>query len=111
MTPATSSAGTSWASRASGRSPDGLALVSALWCRYCFGVTDSGAEIAPNDPNWDRLQELSKRARDTPSLWLTMREVYGDLADNPIFVSAFSKALNDLWATGTSATLLRYTTA
>lgn len=29
---------------------------SALWCHYCAGLTDSGAEIAPNDPNWDRLQ-------------------------------------------------------
>ena len=33
----------------------GLALVSALWCRYCYGTTDSGAVIEPNDPSWERL--------------------------------------------------------
>src|SRR5690606_31425804 len=27
-----------------------LALVSALWARYCYGETDSGAPIAPNSP-------------------------------------------------------------
>ena len=40
---------------AAGKGITGLALESALWCRYCFGETDSGAVIEPNDPNWDRL--------------------------------------------------------
>ncbi|HTM77529.1 MAG TPA: mannitol dehydrogenase family protein, partial [Devosia sp.] len=40
---------------AAGQSVTGLALVSALWCRYCYGTTESGAVIAPNDPSWDRL--------------------------------------------------------
>ena len=44
----------------------GLALESALWCRYCFGTTDSGAVIEPNDPNWDRLVEISKKAKTDP---------------------------------------------
>ena len=41
---------------AAGQGISGLALESALWCRYCYGETDSGAVIEPNDPNWDRLQ-------------------------------------------------------
>ena len=49
-----------------GRPVDGLALESALWCRYCFGKTESGKEIAPNDPAWDRLQGATKPARKDP---------------------------------------------
>ena len=48
---------------AAGKGVSGLALESALWCRYCFGETDSGAVIDPNDPNWDRLQAASKAAK------------------------------------------------
>ena len=29
-----------------GQGAPGLALVSALWCRYCYGVSESGREIA-----------------------------------------------------------------
>ena len=47
-----------------GKGVAGLALESALWCRYCFGTTDSGAVIEPNDPNWERLQATAKAAKD-----------------------------------------------
>ena len=33
-----------------GQTVDGLALESALWCRYCYGETDAGETIPPNDP-------------------------------------------------------------
>ncbi|MEP6827453.1 MAG: mannitol dehydrogenase family protein, partial [Aestuariivirga sp.] len=36
-----------------GKSINGLALTSALWCRYCFGTSDTGKVIESNDPNWD----------------------------------------------------------
>ena len=50
----------------SGASVKGLALVSALWCRYCYGESESGKPIAPNDPNWERLQAAAKPARNDP---------------------------------------------
>jgi mannitol 2-dehydrogenase len=93
---------------AAGGAIDGLALESALWCRYCFGTTDSGASIAPNDPDWDRLQTLSRQARQTPAAWLEMRSIYGDLADNSRFANSFTTWLNHLWANGTKATLRAY---
>ncbi len=86
----------------------GLALVSALWCRYCYGTTDSGAVIAPNDPSWDRLTAEAKKARDNPAAWLDMADIYGDLAKAPSFVAAFTKSLNSLWSIGTKATLEAY---
>jgi mannitol 2-dehydrogenase len=91
-----------------GQSVTGLALVSALWCRYCFGTTDSGAQIAPNDPNWERLTAQARLARDEPKAWLAMTDIYGALANEQAFVAAFSHALTTLWDIGTKATLERY---
>ncbi|MDF2799662.1 MAG: mannitol dehydrogenase family protein, partial [Devosia sp.] len=93
---------------AAGQSVTGLALVSALWCRYCFGTTDSGATIAPNDPSWDRLTGQAALAKADPQAWLGMSDIYGDLGRNPAFAAAFGTALNSLWQHGTAATLERY---
>ena len=93
---------------AAGGKVEGLALVSALWCRYCYGVTDSGAEIAPNDPNWDYLQAQARAAKDAPVVWLQMKPIYGELNKDLRFVAAFTKALNALWEKGTAAVLQDY---
>lgn len=90
------------------QSVNGLALVSALWCRYCYGQTESGAIIEANDPNWDRLTAQSRLAKADPKAWLEMSDIYGALATNPAFVAAFTNALNRLWEIGTKATLERY---
>ena len=87
---------------------DGLSLESALWCRYCFGTSDSGAEIAPNDPNWDRLTELSKAARTNPQVWLDQRDVYGELGQNPKFRETFAKHLNRIWEVGVAKAMTEY---
>lgn len=93
---------------ARGRSIEGLALESALWCRYCYGVTDSGAEIAPNDPNWDRMQATARLAKDDPGAWLAMSDIYGDVGQAASFRTAFGTWLARLWATGATATLQHY---
>ncbi len=86
----------------------GLALETALWCRYCFGTTDSGAVIEPNDPNWDRLQAASKAAKDDPSAWLAMEDIYGTVGRDAAFAGAFANWLNALWENGVKATLEYY---
>ena len=52
---------------AAGASVKGLALVSALWCRYCYGEFESGKIIPPNDPSWDRLQAAAKPRAQRPA--------------------------------------------
>jgi mannitol 2-dehydrogenase len=83
----------------------GLALESALWCRYCYGTTESGAGIAPNDPNWERLTTVARAARDDPAAWLAMDDIYGDIGRAPAFAETFSASLHALWTDGTRATL------
>ncbi len=86
----------------------GLALVSAFWCRYCYGTTESGTIIEANDPSWDRLTAQAQKARNNPAIWLEMTDIYGDLAKAPAFIKAFTKCLNFLWENGTTATLEAY---
>jgi mannitol 2-dehydrogenase len=91
-----------------GTGVQGLALVSALWARYCYGETDSGQPIAPNDPSWDRLTAQARRARADSKAWLEMDDIFGEIASHPTYVEAFTTALDTLWALGTKETLTRY---
>jgi mannitol 2-dehydrogenase len=93
---------------AAGQGVTGLALVSALWARYCYGESDSGKVIPPNDPSWDRLTALAKAAKADPSAWLTMGDIFGPLAGDPVYVAAFTGALGSLWSRGTAATIEAY---
>ena len=94
-----------------GKGIEWLALESALWCRYCFGTTDSGAAIEPNDPNWERMTATARAAKDDPSAWLGMGDIYGAVGTNGVFAEAFSRHLRALWQDGTRATVERYVAA
>ena len=90
------------------RSVKGMSIVSAMWCRYCQGKTESGKDILPNDPQWDRLQELALRAQKTPKVWLEeLEDVYGDTVD-PKFVAAFEESLFSIQNDGAEATMKKY---
>ena len=93
---------------AAGTVPLGLILESALWCRYCAGTTDSGATIAPNDPNWDVLTATARRAKADPNAWLAMADIYGETGRDPRVQEVFARCLNALWARGTKAVLTDY---
>ena len=93
---------------AAGQDASGLILLSALWCRYCFGESESGREIAPNDPDWEALVARSRAARDRPRAWIEMATVYGDLAGHAGFAAAFDAALREVWEKGARAAVARY---
>ncbi len=87
---------------------EGLALVSALWARYCQGTREDGTEIAPNDPQWDSLTERAEAAREIPGLWLEQPQIYGALAENARFRSAFAAQLQAIHRDGTEAAIRAY---
>ena len=93
---------------ASGQPIDGLALVSALWCRYCHGETESGQPIAVDDPEAERLKAAARQARERPEAFLALRDIFGDLADSTVFQTSFGAKLQSLWQQGVAKTLADY---
>jgi mannitol 2-dehydrogenase len=93
---------------AAGGDITGLALVSAMWCRYCYGLSESGKLIPPNDPSWTRLHERAREARARPEAYLEMRDIFGALSETPAYVGAFTNGLSSLWTRGVRATLQDY---
>jgi mannitol 2-dehydrogenase len=93
---------------ANGAGVDGLALASALWCRYCYGTTESGKAIAPNDPSWDRLVPVARSARENPDAWLAMDDIYGDTGTSAVFRERFAAMLTAVWADGVKTVLKNF---
>jgi mannitol 2-dehydrogenase len=81
------------------------AAVIASWARYAEGVDEQGNTIEIVDPLRDRLIPLAQRQREDPTAFLTDREVFGDLIDQPRFVDAYVKALDSLHTHGAAATV------
>jgi len=93
---------------AAGLPVTGLALESALWCRYLHGTTESGAPIRIEDDKAGRLHGAAQATRTDPMAFLALTEIFGDLAQAPAFRAAFTQALTALWRDGVAATLTRY---
>lgn len=87
---------------------DGLALVSAMWCKYCQGKTEAGVAIASNDPQWNRLQAVAKAASQDPKAWLQMADVYGEVGEDSSFIEAFSSALHVIEVNGIENAMFQY---
>ena len=91
-----------------GASVDSLAFESALWCRHCFGKTETGKDITAGDPAWARLSALAAQAKTDPLAWLSMDDVYGDVAQSESFRQAFTLSLRDIWSKGTEKALVDF---
>lgn len=87
---------------------DGLALVEAAWARMCEAHREDGSVIEANDPFWDELNEKAKAAKENPREWIEMRNVYGDLADQPRFADTFEYWLNKIYTDGMESALDEY---
>ncbi|PWE57478.1 mannitol dehydrogenase [Metarhizobium album] len=86
----------------------GLSLVSALWCRYFQGTSDSGKEIVFNDASAERLHAAAVKAKDDPDEFLALGDIFGDVAKSDLFRKRFAHALKTLWQQGTRKTLQLY---
>lgn len=78
------------------------ALACAAWARACEGRDDAGNPL----PILDRAAaELSRRAQSSdPAAFLEDRALFGDLADDPCFRSAYDEARASLAHRGAIAT-------
>lgn len=54
------------------------------------------------------MQATARKAREVPAAWLSMKDIYGELAVSERFASAFAAALAALWRDGTRETPQRH---
>jgi mannitol 2-dehydrogenase len=71
---------------AQGRAAPMLTLAVAGWFRYLRGRDYAGAPIPIEEPRSAELTELAQRRGADPRPLLTVRDVFGDLADDASFV-------------------------
>lgn len=86
----------------------GLALETALWCRYCAAVDEAGNAIVVDDERAEELAVHAQAARGDPLHFLELRDVFGVLGDNEAYREAFSAALAFIWENGAEAALRQY---
>lgn len=92
----------------SGQSVEGLALVEAVWARMCQGTRENGSQIEANDPIWEALTVKAAAARQNPSVWLEMHQIYGDLGQQTRFADAFEKWLICIYQNGVETAIRTY---
>ncbi|MGY1705985.1 mannitol dehydrogenase family protein [Geodermatophilus sp. SYSU D00697] len=93
---------------AQGRPCDLAGLAVAAWARYAAGVDEDGDPIVVVDARLEQLTPLLRRSED-PLAVLGCGEVFGDLADDERFRSAYARAadlLDRLGARGAVAALV-----
>ncbi len=90
---------------AAGREIGRAAAVVASWARYAEGVDERGDSIEVVDRLADTLTGLARRQRENPDAFIANRELFGTLADNHRFVTAYRTALASLHERGARATL------
>jgi mannitol 2-dehydrogenase len=81
------------------------AAVVASWARYAEGVDEQGEPIEVVDRLADSLTQLARRQRDDPDAFIANRDLFGDLADDKRFVTAYRSTLASLYQRGARATL------
>jgi fructuronate reductase len=92
-----------------GQPIDGLALGVAAWMRYVTGIDEKGEAIDVRDPLAKELRSRADAAgRDAAALarsLLAVEAVFGtDLAAEPRFAAAVTKAITSLFSMGSAAT-------
>jgi mannitol 2-dehydrogenase len=79
--------------------------VVASWARYAEGADEQGNPIDVVDRRRDSLAPLARQQRGDIRAFIANREIFGDLADDQRFVTAYSTALASLHQHGARTTL------
>jgi len=81
------------------------AAIVASWARYAEGVDEEGNEIVVVDPLKDQLVPIAKSQRANPLAFIQNESLFGDLAKNSTFSTAYLAALNSLFENGAHQTV------
>jgi mannitol 2-dehydrogenase len=81
------------------------AAIVASWARYAEGIDEEGNEIVVVDPLKDQLVPIAKSQRANPLAFIQNESLFGDLAKNATFSTAYLAALNSLFERGAHKTV------
>lgn len=84
------------------------AAVVASWARYAEGTDEQGEPIEIVDRLKDELMEIASHNGENDLAFIENRDVFGDLVDEPRFVSAYRQALDSLHTVGALETVRRF---
>ncbi len=90
---------------AAGRPVELSAAIIASWARYAEAVDESGEPITVVDRLAEQLTATAQRNREDLDAFIDNRELFGDVADDERFRSAYRDALSALHTKGAIATL------
>ncbi|MBP1208325.1 mannitol 2-dehydrogenase [Duganella sp. 1411] len=82
-----------------------LSFTVACWFRYLNGRSESGAQMPLIDPHGERLRGHALRGGADAGPLLSLRELFGELADEPRFTAQVREDLARLYRDGARAAL------
>ena len=85
---------------------DLAAAVVASWTRYAEGTDEAGEPIDVVDPLAAELVPRAERSRTDPLAFVADPELFGTLAQDPLFTTPYLSALESLRSKGARATLI-----
>ncbi len=85
---------------------DLAAAVVASWTRYAEGTDEAGEPIDVVDPLAAELVPRAQRSRTDPLAFVADPELFGTLAQDPLFTTPYLSALESLRSKGARATLI-----
>ena len=78
---------------AKGESIDRAAFTVAAWCKYNDGVDEKGRTYKIDDALSNELVRVAAISHNDPTAFLSIKSVFGGLANNDLFVKSFVQAL------------------
>ncbi|RFA17557.1 mannitol dehydrogenase family protein [Subtercola boreus] len=81
------------------------AAIVASWARYAEAVDENGDPIIVVDALSEELTRIAKTQSQHPLAFIENQALFGDLADEPRFVAAYSPAVRALHSSGARETL------
>lgn len=82
-----------------------LGFTVACWFRYLEGHDEQGNALPLNDPYAERLRALALQGGADAAPLLSLRELFGELSESPVFVAAVTQGLASLYTQGARTAL------
>ncbi len=84
------------------------AAVIASWTRYMEGVDEQGDIIDIQDRLKERLTPLALKARKDNDIFIRQEDLFGNLAQNEVFMEYYRMALQKIYAQGAYETMKEF---